>query len=101
LCLLLFLEPSLLSLGGFFVQQGFDANTTGFRPEVSTQGICAGESATATPVRATLKSASTNELLLTRVQTFVAFAIMLARESFTADRANEWALIRVCPEMRT
>jgi hypothetical protein len=67
---------------------------------MATQGVCAGESATTAPVRTTLESAATHELLLARVQTFVTLAVVLASECFAAHRANERSLIRVCSEVR-
>lgn len=62
---LLFFHPGLLSLGGFFVQEGFDADASGFRAEVSAQSIGTCESAATTPLRVGLQTALADEFLLT------------------------------------
>lgn len=41
-----------------------------------------------------------NKFLLARMQTLVAFAVVLPRERFTADCANERPFVGMCAEVR-
>lgn len=65
-----------------------------------SQSISSSESSPATPLRRTLQHTATNKFLLPTMQAFVSFAIVLARESFLADGADERSFIRVCAQMR-
>jgi hypothetical protein len=94
------LVPLPLALQHFLVKKGFDANTSGFGAEMATQGVGAGEPTAAAPLASALEIALADELLLTRVQAFVALAVMLASKGFPAHRAYEGPLVRVRPEMR-
>lgn len=96
---LLLFHPGLLSLGGFFVQEGFDADASGFRAEVSAQSVGACEPAATTPLRVGLQTALTDEFLLTGMKTFVAFTVVLTSERFAADGAYERSLVGVRAQM--
>jgi hypothetical protein len=67
---------------------------------VSTKSVRTSKSAPTTPTGATLQITTADELLLARMQTLVAFAIVLACEGFTTDRANERSFVCVCAKMR-
>jgi hypothetical protein len=98
--LLLFFHPRLLPLCRLLVEQGLDADAPGLRTEVSTQSVRASEASAAAPLVAALERALTDELLLSAVQAFVTFAVVLSRESFAADSTDEWSLVSVSAEMR-
>ena len=59
------------------------------------QGVGAREAPSAAPAPACAELAAADEFLLARVQTLVAFAIVLAGERFAADGADEGAFVGV------
>lgn len=64
-----------------------------------TECIGAGEAPTAAPLSALFQLAFADELLLAGVETFVALSVVLAREGFAADGADEGPLVGVGSEM--
>jgi hypothetical protein len=91
----------LAALQRFLIQERFDADAASFRSEMATKGVRTSKSATATPVVTVLQLAPTDELLLSRMQAFVALAVMLSRESFAAMTANKRALIGMGSQVRS
>lgn len=63
------------------------------------QGIGARKASAATPLSSRSEFASAHELFLATVQSFVPFAVMLARKRFPTHRAHERTLVSVCAEM--
>ena len=94
----LFFEDTL-ALGSFLVEKRFDANAACFGTKVAAQSVGSGEAPSAAPGTAVGELASTDEFLLSRVQPFVALAVVLPGESFTADCADEGSLVGVGTEM--
>jgi hypothetical protein len=90
-----------LSLYQFFVEEWLNADTAGFRPEVSTQSISTREPTPTAPLSCLLQVSFAYEFLLARMQTFMAFPVMLTRKCFPAYCAHEWSFIRVRSKMRT
>lgn len=68
---------------------------------MTSKSICTGESSTAAPVVAILEVATADKLLLARMETFMSLAIVLAREGFPTDTADERTLVRMCAQMRS
>lgn len=93
------LMPQPLPLDVLFVQQRLDADSARLRAEMATEGVSASEAPAAAPLSALLQLALADELLLARVQPFVAFPVVLSREGFAADGADEGPLVSVCSEM--
>ena len=80
-----------------FIQQWLDAKSSGFRSEVTAEGIRASEPTTATPLSPTGKITLADKLLFACMQPFVPLAIMLPGKCFAAYCANKWSFIRMCP----
>ena len=99
LVLRLLFEVEFLSLRCFFVEERFDAHPASFGTEVTAQSVSACEAPPTAPLGAALQRAFADEFLLARVQAFVAFAVVLAREGFAADCADEWAFVGVRAQM--
>jgi hypothetical protein len=91
----LLILPNTLSFYHLLVQQGLDAYPTRLGPEMAAKGIGSGESPATTPLPASLQFTFADKLFLTRMQTLVAFPIMLSSKSFPTDRAYKRPLIRV------
>lgn len=90
------LVPQALALQGLLVQQRLDADATGLAAEMATEGVGAGEAATAAPgAAAGAEVAAADELLLAAVEALVAFAVVLAREGLAADGADEGPFVGV------
>ena len=66
---------------------------------MAAKSVGACEAATATPVAAGAEFAAADEFLLAAVETFVAFAVVLACESLAADGANKGTFVGVGAEM--
>jgi hypothetical protein len=97
---LLLAVPSTLLLR-LLLEQGADADATGFGTEMATQGVSSGKSSPAAPVVAVFQVAAAHKLLLARVQPLVSLSVVLTGECFTAYAADEWALICVGTKMRS
>ena len=66
---------------------------------MAPQGVGARETPAATPVAACAELAAADEFLLAGMEALVAFAVVLAREGFAADGADERAFVGVGAEM--
>lgn len=66
---------------------------------MATQSISSRKAAPTTPLTTGLEITLTYKFLLSRVQTFMALAIMLACKGFATNGTNKRSLIRVCAEM--
>jgi len=66
---------------------------------MSAQSVRTSETPAAAPCSGALERAFANEFLLATVETFVPLAVVLAGESFAADRADEGALVGVSSKM--
>jgi hypothetical protein len=66
---------------------------------MSSQGISTRESPPTTPVIIILQNTPADEFLLSRMETLVALAVVLAGKGFATDAANEWTLIGVSAQM--
>jgi len=97
LVLSLLLEPVLLPLRRFLVEQWLDTYPAGFGAEVPSKCIRSCKSATAAPCLCRLERASTDEFLLARMQSFMTFPIVLSREGFATDCTYEWPLVGMRP----
>lgn len=95
LLLCLFFLPLPLALSSLLVEQRPDAYATCFGAEMAAKSVCAGESATAAPLFAGRERSLANEFLFARMQTFVAFAIVLARKGFATDSADKRSFVGV------
>ena len=93
------LVPQPLALDLLLVQERLDADSPRLGAEVAAEGVRAREAASAAPLPALLELALADELLLARVQPLVALAVVLPREGFAADGADEGALVGVSAEM--
>ena len=66
---------------------------------MAPQGVGAREASAAAPVAARAELAAADEFFFARVEPFVAFAVVLAREGFAADGADKGAFVGVGAEV--
>ena len=66
---------------------------------MSAQCISTSKAATASPLATLFKLSFTNELLLSRMKSFMTLSIMLTRKGFSAHGTDEWAFVGVGAKM--
>jgi hypothetical protein len=91
--------PNSLPLKHLLIEKGFYANTSSFRTEMPTKGICAGKAPGTTPRSTSLEITLADKLFVARMQPFVALAVVLARKGLAAHCAYERPLVRVGTEV--
>lgn len=99
LLLLLLFGDDAVALLGLLIKQWLDADTASLGPEVAAEGVCTRKSTTAAPVTASRKVTAADELFLARMETLVAFAVVLSGEGFTTDCAHERSFVGVSAKM--
>lgn len=85
-----------VSLGGFLLQQRAYTNPSSFAAEMAAESIGTCKSSSASPDPAGFEIPATDEFLFARVESFVAFPIVLASESLGAYGAHEGAFVCMC-----
>lgn len=84
-----------MSFGRLLLQQRTYTDPTSFATEMAAEGVGARKPSPTSPDPAGFEIPATNKFLLARVESFVAFPIMLPSKRLGTYRTHERAFVRV------